>query len=439
VRRLRPETTYLAYSVGEGFLFHMMSVLFSVFLIVELGLGPLQLLLMGTVLECTYLLFEVPTGVVADTVSRRLSVVIGLVGTGAAFLLLGVSGSFVVAMVSQAMWGVFATFQSGADVAWLTDEIGEEAAQPMYLRSEQWWQGGSLAGIAAGVTIASLTTLRAPILICGAGFVLLGGFMTLAMREEGFRPERREGERLHRSLAATVREGVDAVRGHHVLLLILATAALHGMSTEGFDRLADLHLLEDVGLPSIGGLALPVWFGILDGGALALGIVALSVVKRRVHLQGHAAVARVLAAVDVVLVLSVVAFAMVASFWWALAAFWIVGTLRSVREPVFTAWINQGLDPKTRATINSVGGQSDAIGQAVGGPGIGLVARSVSVPTALAVSGLLRLPALFLFARAIRRGSVGTLAPSEIDAELHLEDEPVAAEVAEGPDVPPRG
>jgi hypothetical protein len=60
---------------------------------------------------------------------------------------------------------------------------------------------------------------------------------------------------------------------------------------------------------------------------------ALAIVKRRVHLQGHAAVARVLAVVDLVLVLSVVAFAVVASFWWALTAFWIVGTLRSVREP----------------------------------------------------------------------------------------------------------
>ncbi|MET0799690.1 MAG: MFS transporter [Actinomycetota bacterium] len=436
MRRLRPQATYLTYSVGEGFLFHMMSVLFSIFLIVDLELGPLQLVLMGTVLEGTYLLFEIPTGVVADTISRRLSVVIGLIGSGLAFLLLGVSESFTTAMVSQALWGVFATFQSGADVAWLTDEIGEEAAQPMYLRSEQWWQGGSLVGIAAGVTIASFTTLRAPILICGAGFVLLGVFMALAMREEGFRPERRAGERLHTSLSTTLREGIGVVRAHHVLMLILATAALHGVSTEGFDRLSDLHLLEDIGLPTLGGLALPVWFGILDGGALLLGIVALAVVKRHVRLQGHASVARVLAVVDLVLVLSVVAFAVVASFWWALAAFWIVGTLRSVREPVFTAWINQGLDAKTRATINSVGSQSDAIGQAAGGPGIGLVARSISVPAALVVSGLLRLPALFLYARAIRRGSVGTLGPDEIDAELHLEDEPATAEVPEGPDVP---
>ncbi len=259
--------------------------------------------------------------------------------------------------------------------------------------------------------------------------------MAMSMREEGFRPERREGARLRGSLAATAREGIAAVRAHHVLLLILGTAALHGMSTEGFDRLADLHLLEDIGLPS-GRLALPVWFGILDGGALILGIGALALVKRRVHLRGQAPVARVLAVIDIVLAVTVIGFAIAASFWWAVLAFWVVGSLRSVRQPVFTAWINQGLDPKTRATVNSVGSQADAIGQAAGGPGIGLIARSISVPTALVVSGLLQLPALFLYARAIKRGSVGTLAPEEIDPELRI-DEDAAAEIPEGPDVPP--
>jgi hypothetical protein len=112
----------------------------------------------------------------------------------------------------------------------------------------------------------------------------------------------------------------------------------------------------------------------------------------------------------------------------------VVGTPWTLREPVFTAWINQGLDPKTRATINSVGGQFDAIGQAAGGPGIGLIARSVSVPAARVISGLLRLPALVLYAGAIRRGTVGTLAPGEIDDELHLEEERASAEVPEGPD-----
>jgi DHA3 family tetracycline resistance protein-like MFS transporter len=432
--RSRPATVYLIYSTVDGFAFHLMSVLFSVFLILELALDPLQLLLMGTALEASYLVFEVPTGVVADTVSRRLSVVIGLVATGVAFLVLGVAGSFAVALVSQVMWGIAATFVSGADVAWLTDEIGEEAARPMYLRSEQWWQVGSLLGIAAGAVIATVTSVRTPILVGGATFIALGAFMAAAMREDGFRPQRRSGEGLHTSLLATFRGGVEAVRAHPVLMLIFATAALHGVSTEGFDRLSDLHLLEDVGLPTLGTLDLPIWFGILDGGALVLGIVALAVVKRRAHLQGHAAVARVLAVCDVVLVVAVLVFAWAGSIWVAIGAFWVVGTLRSVREPVFTAWVNQGLDPATRATVNSFGTQADAIGQAVGGPGIGIVARSVSVPAALVLSGLLRLPSLALYRRAIRRGSVGTLDAAQVDADLHLEDEPAEATIPEGPD-----
>ncbi len=182
-----------------------------------------------------------------------------------------------------------------------------------------------------------------------------------------------------------------------MLLLILATAALHGASTEGFDRLADFHLLRDIGLPPLGNLDRIVWFGIMDGVALLLGIGLLGWLKRRAHLEGHAAVARILAGVDVFLILAVVAFGLLGSFWPALIAFWIVGALRSVREPVFTAWLNQGLDPATRATMNSLGGQADALGQAAGGPPLGVVATRVSVPGALVVSGLLRAPALLLY------------------------------------------
>jgi DHA3 family tetracycline resistance protein-like MFS transporter len=207
------------------------------------------------------------------------------------------------------------------------------------------------------------------------------------------------------------------------LLLILATAALHGASTEGWDRLSDLQFLRGIGLPPLGELEPVVWFGILDGVALLLGIAALSYVKRRGHLEGHGRVAKLLALVDLVLIASVVGFAVVGSFWWAVVLFWIVGGLRSLRGPIFTAWINQGLDPSTRATINSLGGQADAIGQAMAGPIVGGVGRAASVPWAISLAGLLRPPILFLYLRAIRRGTVGTQAPEEIEQELDLAEE----------------
>ena len=417
--RRNATAVYLAYSAFDGLFGRLAFTVYSVFVILTLGLDPFRLVLMGTILEGTYLLFELPTGIVADTVSRRLSIVIGLLGAGAAFVLLGLSTSFAMAAFSQVLWGIFATFQSGADVAWMTDELGEEAARPLYIRSEQVAHAGALVGIVASVALASID-YRLPIVLAGVGFALLGVALAFVMPEDHFtKRERADGERLHQGLAATFRDGVREVRGHHVLLLILATAALHGASTEGFDRLADYHVLVDIGLPAIGHLNRVVWFGVLDGVALVLGLGALSFVKHRIHLEGHARVARILRWIDVLLLISVVLFAFAHWFWLAVLAAWGVGALRSVREPIFAAWINQGLAPKTRATINSVGNQADAIGQSVGGPALGLIGNA-SVPWALAISGLLHLPSLALYARAIRRGSAGDAEPA--DTTIELED-----------------
>ena len=420
VRRLPVTTVYLIYLAASGFLFRLAATIFSVFLIRDLGFDPMQLLLMGTFLEASYLVFEIPTGVIADTVSRRLSLLIGLFGVGVAFILLSVATSFLVAAASQVLWGIFATFESGADVAWLTDEIGEERAHAYYLKGEQAWQIASVVGIAASVGIAAgFHDLRTPIFLAGIGTIGLGFLMIPLMREEGFTPrERPAGERLRTGLLQTFRDGVAQVRAHHVLLLILVVAALHGASTEGFDRLADFHLLKDIGLPRIGDLDPIVWFGVLDGVGLVMGIGAIQVVKKRVHLEGHARVARVLGVIDLALAFAVVAFAVTGRFGVAMVMFWIVGGLRNVRTPIFTAWVNQGLDPKTRATINSMATQADAVGQAAGGPILGVIATTAGAPWAIGISGLLRLPALALYARAIRRGTVGTVAPTDEVIEL---------------------
>ncbi len=98
-------TAYAIYCAGDGFLFRLTLTVYSVFVVFTLGFDPFQLVLLGTVVEGTYLLFEIPTGVVADTVSRRLSVVIGLIGSGLAFVVLGFAHSFAVAALSQVLWG----------------------------------------------------------------------------------------------------------------------------------------------------------------------------------------------------------------------------------------------------------------------------------------------------------------------------------------------
>ncbi len=72
----------------------------------------------------------------------------------------------------------------------------------------------ALVGIFAGIGLATVD-LALPIIVSGAGLLLLALTLTLVMPEERFvRPVREEGQRLHHSLMATFKEGVRAMRAH---------------------------------------------------------------------------------------------------------------------------------------------------------------------------------------------------------------------------------
>jgi DHA3 family tetracycline resistance protein-like MFS transporter len=412
---------YITYEAGFGFFTRVMWTTYIVFATVELGLSPLQLVLLGTVLETSYLLCELPTGVVADVISRRLSVVIGVFGCGIAFLVLAAAPGFGMAVVSNILYGVFATFTSGADVAWISDEVGETEAHRLFLVAGQAWHVAALVGIALGVGLA-LIDLRLPVYVGAVGILLLGAWLAIAMPEDHFvKRERTEGTRRTEHFTTTLRDGVREVRGHPVLGMIMVVALLYGAASEGWDRLGDLHVLTGVGLDPTGGVRTLTWLGILEAVSLILGIGLITVVKRRTHLEGHAHVARILAVLDVGMFVAVIVFAASNVLWLALLMSWCVGGIRSARELIFTAWVNQGLEPATRATVNSIATQSHAIGEASAGPVIGTVANR-SVPLGLAGSAFLRLPALWLYRRAIKHGTVGTAVPADETLDLAEED-----------------
>ena len=125
---------YLAVQGFGAAAFAMYAVVASVYRIVEAGLNPLELILVGTVLEVSAFLFEVPTGVVADVYGRRLSVIVGTFLVGAGFIIEGLFPMFGVILVAQVLWGVGSTFDSGARQAWIADEIGGGRVGRVFLK-----------------------------------------------------------------------------------------------------------------------------------------------------------------------------------------------------------------------------------------------------------------------------------------------------------------
>ena len=115
----------------------MMFVTMSLYEATVAGLTPVQLVLVGTTLEISAFVFEIPTGVVADAYSRRLSIIIGYLLMGVGFLVEGLFPAFLPILLAQVIWGLGYTFTSGATQAWISDEIGEEHANKLLLRANQ--------------------------------------------------------------------------------------------------------------------------------------------------------------------------------------------------------------------------------------------------------------------------------------------------------------
>jgi len=385
----------------------------SVYQVTMANLNALQLVLVGTVLELTVFIFEVPTGVVADIYSRRLSIIIGYLLIGLGFILEGAIPLFATILLAQVLWGCGYTFTSGATEAWITDEIGEQAAGQAFLRGGQAGQLGALVGIGAGMLLASLR-VNLPILVGGVLLIGLGSSLALVMPESGFRPVPRQERSTWQSMRSTFLDGLGMVKRRPVLKSILLVGLFYGLYSEGLDRLWVKHLIDEFSLPGLGTLDPLMWFGVIEAVGMVVGTGSIEVVRRRVNTNSAVSIVKTLFLITVMLIGGITIFAWAPNFWLVLLAYWLIEAARSMISPIYTAWVNQGLDSTVRATVISMSGQVDAIGQIAGGPLIGLIGNLFSVKAAITLSGGLLRPVLWLCRRVWRSEKDRDQAPAAV-------------------------
>ncbi len=418
-KKLGAYPTYLILGGASAFFFTIIATLNLVYQLEVAHLNPLQLVLVGTVLEIACFLTQVPTGALADVYSRRLAVILGILLIGVGFLLEGAIPRFETILLAQVIWGVGATFTDGADSAWIADEIGEERVGHAFLRASQIGQAAALIAIPISVAFGSVR-LNLPILVGGALYLLLGVFLIVFMPEQGFKPKPRQDRASWQAMADTTRDGARLIRRRPILLTFLGIALLFGASGEGFDRLWTAHLVDDFLFPTLGSFQPVIWFGIISALSTLLSIGATELVRRRLDLNQYRLVARALLVFNGLLSASVMVFALAGGFYLALAALWCANMCRTVSRPIFYAWQTQSIDPSVRATVLSISGQTDALGQIAGGPALGAVATYGSLRAALALAGAMLMPALLLFVRAGRQGRASAPAAEEPAAAVKL-------------------
>ena len=368
------------------------------------GLDDLQLVLAGTVMEGAILLFEIPTGVIADVVSRRTSVIIGHIGMGVAFLLEAAWPSVAGVLLAQALWGIAYTCTSGATVAWIAGEMGdpdEQELSGLFLRTATWSSFAALIGLITAFSIG-VVSLRAPIVIGGVVQLALGAFLLLRMPEERFQRVADADRSTFRQMGATTRRGFHALRSSRVLLWLMLAIFVAAGATEAFDRYDQKHLLSMLGDDGdIGWTELRFLGGVAIVSTL-LGLVIPIWVRRRRPSSDRRRLTRWLITLTLVQIGGLVVFGLTTWAVMGAVAVVVIDRVRSVREKLMGAWIVPLTPRHERATVLSTLSQADAVSQVMIGPVVGAIGRSAGVPAALLFSAAALTPTVPILAVAGR-------------------------------------
>ncbi|TCI76223.1 MFS transporter [Exiguobacterium sp. SH0S1] len=389
---MKIQQLYYMVTSSRSLVIQMVFTLNAIYYVTTAELNALQLVLIGTILEVSIFLFELPTGLVADLYGRKRSIVIGTGLIGAAHLLEGGIPEFWAIAIASSLWGIGWTFISGAEQAWIADEMGNQELEQVFLRGAQYSSLGRFIGIGIAVLFAEMTSVQTTIVVAGGLLIGLALLIWKVIPETRFEPITRAGTSNLLQAKRTVAEGYAHIRGNTILVGLAAITLVWGLASEGFDRLWGAHLIDTFRLSEQAAI---YWFGLFYAVAFLLNMLVLKGVET--YIKGR--YATTLFWFNVLLILTMLAFAWVGQFFVAVLLYWTIAALRNVHYPLMSVMTNERLPSKGRATILSMFGQVDAFGQVAGGPLIGLVALYTSIQGGLGVSALLLLPMLYFLRR----------------------------------------
>jgi len=371
----------------------------SVWWIVVLELSPLQLVAMGAVLELSVLIAETPTGVVADLVSRRRSILISQVLMGVAYIWAVASFNYWVILPAQALFGVGWTFRSGADTAWVTDELkgtgrGDNAEiERLLVRKHRFGILVALGSLSTTMLVGTVTSVRTVAVLLGVVAIAMGGYLRLVMREDHFTPGREQ----ERGFLETLRAGLNVVVTRPRLRVLVGVIVVLDMGSEAFDRLGHKFFLDNGGWGDDSLIGLGVLFLVLAVAGLGVNALAARALETGSGVARLASLLLLVAAIGATITMSTTMLVFIG------VGLMLQDSTREALWPVLEGWANRDAPSEVRATVHSLMGQVTAIGELVGGMALGALAQATSVRLVLAIAAVLWFGAAGLATRGIQR------------------------------------
>ncbi len=370
----------------------------TIFLL-DAGLSNLEAFAANAFFTAGMVLFEVPTGIVADMWGRRASFLLGTItlaiSTGLYVLLWQVEASFWLWALVSVLLGLGFTFFSGATEAWLVDALQatgyEGTLETVFGRGQVLAGVGMLTGSVAGGYIAQLTNLGVPFVVRAAVLGVMFVIAFVLMRDIGFTPKRdgRPLAEMKKIVANSLEYGwrIPAVK-----YLMLSGLFTGGVLIYVFYALQP-YLLDLYGDPQAYGIA-GLAAAIVAGAQIVGGLLT----ARIRHLFQRRTSA--LIAAEVIASAAVIFMGLIQKFWVALALIVVWGLISAAATPIRQAYLNGLIPSQQRATILSFDSLMGSSGGVVAQPVLGRAADIWGYPASYIMSGVLTGLSIPFIARA---------------------------------------
>lgn len=394
------QRTYLTLLLGNTLAASLIWGINTIFLL-DAGLSNLEAFAANAFFTAGMVLFEVPTGIVADTIGRRVSYLLGtltlMASTFLYVLLWQVGAPFWEWAIASMLLGLGFTFFSGAVEAWLVDALtatgftGE--LETVFGRGQIVTGAAMLIGSVAGGFIARQTSLGVPFVLRGLVLIAMFALAFRLMHDVGFKPEKggRPLAEMRKIAANSVEYGWRVPAAKWLMVESLFTG---GVGIYAFYALQP-YLLELYGDPQayqVAGLVA----AIVAGAQIAGGIAAPRI-RRLFHRRTSA-----LLATAGLSVLALGLIGLVESFWAVIALIVVWGLLFAATLPIRQAYLNGLIPSRQRATILSFDSMMSSTGGVWTQPLLGRAADAWGyAPSYLIGAGIsiLALPCLVLSRR----------------------------------------
>ncbi|HET8863567.1 MAG TPA: MFS transporter, partial [Solirubrobacterales bacterium] len=345
------QRTYLVLMLGNTLAASFIWGINTIFLL-DAGLSNLEAFAANAFFTAGMMIFEVPTGIVADTVGRRASYLLGTVTLMASTLLYvllwQVEAPFWSWAIASMLLGLGFTFFSGAVEAWLVDALtatgfsGE--LETVFGRGQVVTGAAMLTGSVAGGFVAQQTSLGVPFVLRGLVLIVMFGIAFRLMHDVGFTPAKggRPLAEMRKIAANSIEYGWRVPAVKWLMVEVLFTG---GVGIYAFYALQP-YLLELYGDPrayQVAGLVA----AIVAGAQIAGGIAAPRI--RRLFQRRTSA----LIATAGLSVLTLGLIGLVESFWAVIGLIVIWGLLFAATLPIRQTYLNGLIPSRQRATILS--------------------------------------------------------------------------------------